>query len=269
MADTPEPASAEYEYEYQSEYDAEEAEAEADGAESEADGEESGDAEPDGPAENAPRAARPRRAAPSSYYMPYIRRLLRQVHPDRGLSQAGYTGIHGIVVIVVGRLVAISAVAAGLGGRVTLGPGDLAAAVRALFPGALSSHAVAAATSAVEKGRDPARAGPNSTRETRAGLAFAVARTERLVADAAPGGRRPRMGDGFAAALTAVAEYLAAEVLELAGNCARDNKRTRITPRFLFLAIANDEELAELLTARLGIRLPGGGVLPNIAPRPW
>ncbi|KAL5230444.1 hypothetical protein ABZP36_029220 [Zizania latifolia] len=52
-------------------------------------------------------------------------------------------------------------------------------------------------------------------------------------------------------------------VLELAGNAARDNKKNRIIPRHVLLAIRNDEELGKLLA---GVTIAHGGVLPNINP---
>ena len=52
-----------------------------------------------------------------------------------------------------------------------------------------------------------------------------------------------------------------AEILELAGNAARGNKKTRITPRHIQLAVRNDEELNKLLGE---VTIAGGGVLPNI-----
>lgn len=72
-----------------------------------------------------------------------------------------------------------------------------------------------------------------------------------------------RIGTGAPVYLAAVLEYLAAEVLELAGNAAKDNKKTRIIPRHILLAIRNDEELNRLMA---NTTIADGGVLPNINP---
>uniref|UniRef100_A0ABI8A1A8 Histone H2A n=1 Tax=Felis catus TaxID=9685 RepID=A0ABI8A1A8_FELCA len=96
------------------------------------------------------------------------------------------------------------------------------------------------------------------SRSSRAGLQFPVGRVHRLLRK---GNYSERVGAGAPVYLAAVLEYLTAEILELAGNAARDNKKTRIIPRHLQLAIRNDEELNKLLGR---VTIAQGGVLPNI-----
>ncbi|KAL4647519.1 C2 domain-containing protein 2-like [Arapaima gigas] len=96
------------------------------------------------------------------------------------------------------------------------------------------------------------------SRSSRAGLQFPVGRVHRLLRK---GNYAERVGAGAPVYLAAVLEYLTAEILELAGNAARDNKKTRIIPRHLQLAVRNDEELNKLLG---GVTIAQGGVLPNI-----
>lgn len=63
--------------------------------------------------------------------------------------------------------------------------------------------------------------------------------------------------------MAGVLEYLAAEVLELSGNAAKENKRARIVPRHIMLAIRNDPELEQLIG---NATISDGGVMPNINP---
>ena len=108
------------------------------------------------------------------------------------------------------------------------------------------------------RGKGGKAKGKAKSRSSRAGLQFPVGRIHRLLRK---GNYAERVGAGAPVYLAAVLEYLAAEVLELAGNAARDNKKTRIIPRHLQLAIRNDEELNKLLS---GVTIAQGGVLPNI-----
>ena len=96
------------------------------------------------------------------------------------------------------------------------------------------------------------------SRSAKAGLQFPVGRVARFMKKAKVSAR---VGAGAPVYLAAVLEYLTAEVLELAGNAARDNKKARIVPRHIQLAVRNDEELNKLMG---GVTIAAGGVLPNV-----
>merc|ERR1712096_186467 len=78
--------------------------------------------------------------------------------------------------------------------------------------------------------------GKAKSRSSRAGLQFPVGRIHRLLRK---GNYAKRVGAGAPV-------YMAAVMEDLAGNAARDNKKSRIIPRHLQLAIRNDEELNKL-----------------------
>ena len=107
-------------------------------------------------------------------------------------------------------------------------------------------------------GRGKASAKKSQTKSSKAGLQFPVGRISRFLKK---GKYATRVGAGAPVYLAAILEYLTAEVLELAGNAARDNKKTRIVPRHIQLAVRNDEELNKLFG---GVTIAQGGVLPNI-----
>ncbi|XP_049909696.1 histone H2A-beta, sperm-like [Epinephelus moara] len=98
------------------------------------------------------------------------------------------------------------------------------------------------------------------TRSSRAGLQFPVGRVHRLLRK---GNYVERVGAGAPVYLAAVLEYLTAEILELAGNAACDNKKTRIIPCHRQLAVRNDEELNELLGGVIIVKLRNGSITFN------
>lgn len=116
----------------------------------------------------------------------------------------------------------------------------------------------AAKKGSAKGGKGKGKGSGSSTRSSRAGLQFPVGRIHRHLRE---GRYSDRVGAGAPVYLAAVLEYLTAEILELAGNAARDNKRSRIIPRHIQLAVRNDEELNRLLG---GVTIAQGGVLPNI-----
>jgi len=95
------------------------------------------------------------------------------------------------------------------------------------------------------------------TRSRRAGLIFSVGAVSRHIKQA----WKSRQSVSSATYLTAVIEYLAAEVLELALKqaCSTTSLRTRVIPRDIFLAIKRDSELSLVLRDTI---IKQGGALP-------
>ncbi len=129
----------------------------------------------------------------------------------------------------------------------------------------MSSKKNTPAASAPAGGKSGGKAGRGKTegkkatsQSSKAGLQFPVGRIGRFLKK---GKYAARVGAGAPVYLAAILEYLTAEVLELAGNAARDNKKTRINPRHILLAVRNDEELNKLFG---GVTIAQGGVLPSI-----
>ena len=96
---------------------------------------------------------------------------------------------------------------------------------------------------------------------TRSGLTFPV---HRFAKQLKKGGYAKRLAIGGSIYLTAVIEYVTAEILELAGNSAKDQNKVRILPRHIQLAVRNDEELNKYMD---NVTIASGGVLPHIHAR--
>jgi histone H2A len=81
------------------------------------------------------------------------------------------------------------------------------------------------------------------SKSKKSGVLFPVSRLHRFLRRSSP---KNRVSVSASIYIAAVMEYLCAEVLELSGNAARDNRRTRVTPRHIFLAVTIDEELKKV-----------------------
>jgi len=192
----------------------------------------------------------------------YIYKVLKQVHPDTGISNRAMSVMNCFVRDSLERIIHEAVVLSEFLHKKTISSREIQTAVRLVLPGELAKHAVSEGTKAVTKfnAAEEDRQEPVThkfTRSARAGLQFPVGAIHAFLKEKC----KQRIGQGAPVYLAAVIEYLVAEVLELAGNASRDNKRIRIVPRHIQLAVRNDEELHRFLKH---VTIVGGGTLPNI-----
>jgi histone H2A len=190
----------------------------------------------------------------------YLLRVLKQVHPGQAISTNAITVVNDMLWDVYNRIMRESENLLIVSKKSTIDARCIQTAVRLTIPGELAKHAVSEGIKSISKrcgciAREdhtghvniPKPVGPKpkiarTSRSTRAGLVFPIGRIERKMREST----RHRVGGNAGGYLAAVLEYLAAEILELAGNAARDSCRKRITPRNVMLAVRNDSELNEM-----------------------
>lgn len=186
-------------------------------------------------------------------------KVLKQIHPNVGLTGEALASANRLILVTLDKVVANLNSIMLRSNKQTIDARAVQGAVQLTIPGELSKHAVSQGTKAVTKYESAltTKGGKPVTRNTRAGLQFPVARTENLMMEKSVSKRKSATAAVY---LTAVLEYIGAEILELAGNNARDAKKVRITTRHIMLAIRNDQELDKFFC---NVVL-SGGVVSNI-----
>ena len=84
-------------------------------------------------------------------YSTYIYRVLKQVHPDTGISKKGMSIMNSFINDIFERIATEAGKLATYNKKATLSSREIQTAVRLMLPGELAKHAVSEGTKAVTK----------------------------------------------------------------------------------------------------------------------
>jgi len=202
----------------------------------------------------------PRKKNQRDTFNTYTHKVLKQVHPDAGITSNAMSVIETLLQNIFDRYVDEVGRLLRLQKQVTVNARDLQTATTLILGGDLAKHAISEGVKAVttfNNNKEQKSDDNYVSRSKEAGLQFPVGRVERLMREQRIA---KRVGGDAPVFMAAVLEYVAAELLELAGNAAKDHKMQRIKPRHILLAVRADEELKDIFSGNFAC----AGVAPHI-----
>ena len=97
------------------------------------------------------RSSRKRSSAKAETYKIYIYKVLKQVHPDTGISSKAMSIMNSFINDIFERIAGEAGKLATYNKKATLSSREIQTAVRLMLPGELAKHAVSEGTKAVTK----------------------------------------------------------------------------------------------------------------------
>eukprot|EP01084_Bolivina_argentea_P138996 244570_1 len=194
----------------------------------------------------------------------YIYKVLKQVYPTLSITMLAMKVMNSLIEDMFNRIASEASHLLKISKTNTLDTRCIETATRLVLIGNLRTHGQIEARKSVNK----YNAAINNTddiqlkkqrRSKKAGLSFPVGKIARHLKE---GQYANRIGGLASIYFTSILEYITVEIIEVSGNICKDNKKQRILPKHICIAIKKDDELKKLFN-EITIPQCGSALLEN------
>ena len=192
-------------------------------------------------------------------FVPYIYRVVKQVHPDIGITVEAMNVMRSLVDYLAISILKRTKALMQLGKRQTVSSKEIRTGTQLSSPEEFGKYAAGAGARAVtmynasfgSKGSTRPKITDRKSISARSDIIFSVSRAKKLIymyvpANTGHSGDSIRVGIRSSIYLAGVLEYITKEILEIAMHISISDRRQRIKRRHIMLAIRSDLELSEM-----------------------